>query len=233
MDAIRARVPGVTISPRDLRLSPMYSRCVAWLSDSGGDGVSEASGKGAVEVDVIVVDASGDDPIEVPVPRWVIALGVAYLVGLALLALAWSLLAPFRAWAGSPVNLVPLTILWWGALGAVTVSFDGMVRHRHEWDAGMNLWHAIRPAIGAIVGAVSYLIFLLVVEAATSQPVTSHGQLVYFLVAFLVGYREGTFRALIKRATDMLFTSAPPSASATAETSVPSTPEVSATGTAR
>jgi len=195
----------------------------------------QAFGRDAVDVDMIVVDASGDDTTgddttNVPVPRWVVALGFAYVVVLALLAVAWSLLAPFRAWAGSSVNLVPLTILWWGALGAVTVSFDGMVRHRHDWDAGMNLWHAIRPAIGAIVGAVSYLIFLLVVEAATTQPVTIHGQLIYFLVAFLVGYREETFRALIKRATDMLFTSAPPSASATAETSGSPPPGEGATG---
>lgn len=153
-------------------------------------------------------ESSSEEKVNLDPPWWVICLDVGYLLVLALLALAWSLWPCFRTWASSPVNMVPLAVLWWGALGAVTVSFEGILRHRHDWIFGLNLWHAMRPALGAIVGAVSYLIFLLVLQAASAHPVSGNGQLIYLLVAFLVGYREETFRMLIKRATDMLLTPA-------------------------
>jgi uncharacterized membrane protein YhdT len=137
------------------------------------------------------------------VPRWLFALDLLYLAGLAVLAVIWGESPTVRGWFHFESSGVPVPVLWWGALGAVTISLDAMFRHARDWDPRMHQWHVARPAIGAVLGAVSYLIFVVVLQAAGS-PSRDHGALIYDLVAFLVGYREATFRELIKRATDTI-----------------------------
>ena len=63
--------------------------------------------------------------------------------------------------------------------------------------------HIARPLAGAVFGVVAYLIFVVVIDA-TGATANRSGTLVYDVVAFLVGYREDTFRQLIIRATDLL-----------------------------
>jgi hypothetical protein len=84
----------------------------------------------------------------------------------------------------NPVGPIPLGVPWWGALGGMTISFTGIFRNADRWQTRYELWHIARPFLGAVVGSVSYLIFI---------------------VAFVTGYREDIFRELLKRATDSLF----------------------------
>ena len=61
--------------------------------------------------------------------------------------------------------------------------------------------------IGAILGIVSFFIYVAAIQSTTSSPKltpNAPGSVVYYLVAFVVGYREDTFRALIKRFVDLL-----------------------------
>jgi hypothetical protein len=58
--------------------------------------------------------------------------------------------------------------------------------------------------VGAVVGSVGCLILVVVVQAANEHSKGTEAN-VYYLAAFLVGYREETFRELIKRATDAIF----------------------------
>ena len=82
--------------------------------------------------------------------------------------------------------------------------------HRHDWDAGYNLWHIARPLIGIVLAIVAYLAFLAgILATGTSQPKTGAAKtatddIIYYLVGFIVGYREEVFRNLLSRLADVL-----------------------------
>jgi hypothetical protein len=105
---------------------------------------------------------------------------------------------------------VPVGVPWFGALGAVLISLTGVFEHEHDWDASYWPWHVARPLIGVALGVVSVLILQAGVLAVGSTPIQNQSakpiptNLLYYLVAFLVGYREETFRELIKRLVDIV-----------------------------
>lgn len=103
---------------------------------------------------------------------------------------------------------VPVAVPWFGALGAVLISLTGIFEHEHDWDPGLWPWHLARPLIGVALGVVSVLILqagiLAVGSAPQPEPKDIPKNLLYYLVAFLVGYREETFRELIKRLVDVI-----------------------------
>jgi hypothetical protein len=111
-------------------------------------------------------------------------------------------------------ELGPLTvgIVWFGALGAVLISLTGIVEHAHDWDPAFNLWHLSRPLVGASLAVVAVLILqagVLAAGASQSSSSPMPQDLTFYLVAFLVGYREETFRELLKRVVDLILTPAP------------------------
>jgi hypothetical protein len=156
---------------------------------------------------------------------------IVWLVILGALASAFFIqrsLIPF----GDSLGSVPLAVIWFGALGAVLISLTGIVEHAHDWDPSLALWHLSRPLVGASLAVVGVLIVQSGVLAAGSTPGNAAGSapvsglpknLLYYLVAFLVGYREETFRELIKRLVDLIFTPAVAKAAATITGLVPVT----------
>jgi hypothetical protein len=101
----------------------------------------------------------------------------------------------------------PIAVPWFGALGAVLISITGVVEHPHDWDPSNRFWHWVRPFIGASLGVISVLILqagILAVGNAPNANPAPPSNLLYYLLAFLVGYREETFRELIKRLTDVV-----------------------------
>jgi len=131
---------------------------------------------------------------------WLIALGAAaaaYFLGY---------------WPPQLTNLgsIPIGVVWFGALGAVLISLTGIVEHAGDWDPRFDLWHLSRPLIGAALAVVGVLIVEAGVLAAGTNPAKAVSEapknLLYYLVAFLVGYREETFRELIRRLVDLIFT---------------------------
>ena len=101
--------------------------------------------------------------------------------------------------------LVPLAIPWFGAMGAILVSLQAIFERREDWDPSYNYWHLGRPIVGALFGVLSFLILSLIVTLAGSTPPapnttsTIASLNLYHVLAFMVGYREATFRNLLKR----------------------------------
>lgn len=113
----------------------------------------------------------------------------------------------------SKLGTLPLPVPWFGALGAVVISLTGAVEHGRSWDPAFAYWHISRPLVGATVAVVSVLVFQAGIIAVGSTP-TSHGvgaprNILYYVIAFAVGYRERTFRDLLKRVVDVLLTPGP------------------------
>lgn len=154
---------------------------------------------------------------------------------------------------------LPVEVPWFGALGAVVISLQGVFQFNRRWDPGYNYWHIARPLIGAVLGVVAFYMFSIIVDVAaggettvqvqengvptataeTTQPATptegvppegtppegeqpettgqttsggeetpasppGKNRFIYYILAFIVGYREGTFRELLQRVTDLI-----------------------------
>ena len=155
----------------------------------------------------------GDD-----VPGYLFPLSLAYLLALNLVALLYARHYPPVEIAGVTIPAlrdvlppsvagVPVSIPWFGALGAVLIGLYGIFDHSHrDWQRALNAWHLARPFTGAVLGTVGYILFASVLRAAGIVPVDQGGvgKLIYFGVAFVVGFREETFRQLIKRVADLI-----------------------------
>ncbi len=145
-------------------------------------------------------------------PSFFFWLGMGYTTLLLLMAAAYNI------WLASPDGstliiggMLPIAVPWFGALGAVTISLEGVFLWNSQWDKKFNYWHIGRPVFGAVLGIVAFFLFVLIVTAAATPPkfltdeaTTGKDFIIYYVVAFLVGYREETFRDLIKRATDLI-----------------------------
>jgi hypothetical protein len=137
-------------------------------------------------------------------PYFVLSMGyLVVLLSLGIVYVAWS---PARHVIPETLGPMPIGVPWWGALGAVTISLYGVFFHNLKWERSFNYWHIARPFLGAVLGMVAYLVFVVVIDATGVQAKRS-GTLVYYLVAFLVGYSEDTVQLLLRRATDVLFAS--------------------------
>ncbi len=134
---------------------------------------------------------------------------IVYLIVLAGLFCAYELSSGFRAALPSSLGSLPVGVPWFGAVGGTLISLTGVFKHAETWDPRLELWHWGRPLVGAFVGSIGALMFLVIVDSAAAQPKTTNAA-VFDVVAFLVGYREETFRSLIKRATDLLLSPGAP-----------------------
>jgi hypothetical protein len=123
-------------------------------------------------------------------------------------------------------GLLPIAVPWFGALGAVTISLAGVFFYSDQgWDKKYNYWHIGRPLFGAVLGAISYFMFILIVSSAgTKIPILEKGShlakdyIVYYVLAFLVGYREETFRELIQRVAELILKPGNPASAGTPTT---------------
>src|SRR5260370_27141618 len=120
-------------------------------------------------------------------------LALVYLIVILALGLVFFVKRSLLFFVPDAFGPVPLGVPWFGALGAVLISLTGVFEHEHDWDPGFWPWHLARPLIGIGLGVVSVLILQAGVLAVGSSPNTQPElpkNLLYYLVAFLVGYRE-------------------------------------------
>jgi hypothetical protein len=181
-------------------------------------------------------------------PGFFFWLNLAYL--LFLLLAAWAYTQDFLDMRSGifkdPVGgLIPIGVPLAGALGGILISLYGVFVHNARWKKEFNYWHAARPFMGAILGSVGFLMFLVMMNAtgvnpplstggdsgddltvtaeadapgtpattvptvaqATDEPEKGRSQdlVLYYVLAFVIGYREETFRELIKRVLDIIF----------------------------
>jgi hypothetical protein len=140
-------------------------------------------------------------------------LDVAWLLVLGLLLCMW--------WRGTWVldeikdplgGVVPLIVPWAGALGGVTISLMGTAKHTRDWDDAWNVWHLVRPFMGMVAGTVAYLMVVVVLRAAgglkeqdafvTLTPVSIG---LFFVIAFIVGFRDKVFLELVSKVATVVF----------------------------
>lgn len=126
--------------------------------------------------------------------------------------LLWFTSAPDRVPHFTWDNVVPLWVPFGGWLGGITISIVGVATHTHDWNRQQyGYWHLARPLLGLLTGTVAVLIVLFIIKGVSGSPIPSgeetyepSGVAVLFVLAFVVGYREETFRELVKRVLDVI-----------------------------
>jgi hypothetical protein len=156
---------------------------------------------------------AGVDPLILRLgPSFFFWLAMGYTALLLLMAVAYNL-SPYGSTTTLLGGILPVAVSWFGALGAVTISLEGVFLWNSQWDRKYNYWHIGRPLFGAVLGMIAFFIFVVTVTASGTPPQfldntaaapAAKDVIIYYIVAFLVGYREQTFRELIKRATDLI-----------------------------
>src|SRR6476661_8101829 len=122
-------------------------------------------------------------------------------------------------WSFSFQSVVPLWVPWAGALGGATISLVGIVKHASDWDPDYYLWHLARPLLGGVCGTIGVLTVVLLIKSVTASPATpasggssaavpvaydGPGIAILAVIAFVIGFREETFRHLIERVADVI-----------------------------
>lgn len=107
------------------------------------------------------------------------------------------------------IGSIPIAVPWWGAVGAVLLSLSAVFDHRDDWKADMAIWHWARPIFGVFMSSFAILAFQAGVLAVGKDLKPASGvlntqNLFYYVLAFIVGYREETARTLIKRVGDVI-----------------------------
>jgi hypothetical protein len=98
---------------------------------------------------------------------------------------------------------LPVASIWFGAVGGLLISLEGIFEHNRKWSHSYDYWHYMRPVVGAIMGTLGCLVFIVLAEAAASKgKVATPNPVFYDVIALGIGYREASFRALIARLID-------------------------------
>jgi len=107
------------------------------------------------------------------------------------------------------IGTIPIAVPWWGAVGAVLLSLSAVFDHTDDWKPDMAIWHWARPVFGVFMSSFAILAFQAGVLAVGKDLKPAPGalstqNLLYYVLAFIVGYREETARTLIKRVGDVI-----------------------------
>lgn len=179
-----------------------------WPSGSRATIVVMAKGPSSPALGPIVSGASA--------PRSVVVIAVSSFFALLILAGLAEGITGFRHWIHlRHLGRLPLGIVWFGAMGGSLASLTGIFwHHRVDWKDSYNLWHKLRPWIGLVMGTLGAFLLLVTTELATSATAAGGSRSVapstfnpdvYYAAAFLAGFAESPFRALVKRLTDAVF----------------------------
>jgi H+/Cl- antiporter ClcA len=131
--------------------------------------------------------------------------------GLLIVAAVAQVDGSFHHWvAVHHLGRLPLSIVWFGAIGGSLASLTGIFCHNKvDWDDSYDLWHELRPWTGLIMGSIGAFLVLVSTELATAGSTsgvpTAFNPDIYYAAAFFAGFAEQPFRALVERLTNSIF----------------------------
>lgn len=152
-------------------------------------------------------------------PNSVVRVAIAWLLCLLAFVSIYEVSDPFRDLFPSHLGRLPVGVVWFGAIGGSLASLTGIFWHHRTWDHGYDLWHKLRPVTGLVMGSLGAFFLLVTTETATAtggaagashvsgaapgSPLAINPD-IYYVAAFLTGFAEAAFRALVKRLTDTI-----------------------------
>ena len=147
-------------------------------------------------------DACPENPCVV-IPWFVFAVALAWVVVLVALFVLFEEIHAFASFFPKKLGPLPFTSIWFGAAGGLLISLQGIFNYNHRWRRSYDYWHYLRPVLGAFMGTLGCLVFIVLNQAATTKHPSANG-VFYAVLAFVLGYREESFRALVTRLIDTI-----------------------------
>jgi hypothetical protein len=141
-----------------------------------------------------------EDPC-VRVPLSVLIVSGVWLALLIAAFVCFERIDDFADFASFDLGPLPFQSIWFGAAGGWLISAQGIFDHNRKWLRSYDYWHYARPLVGALIGTLGCLLFLILSEAANKDAVAPN-PVFYDVVALAVGYREESFRELIAKLFD-------------------------------
>jgi hypothetical protein len=143
-----------------------------------------------------------EDPC-VHVPWQVLAVALAWLIFLIASFVCYERIDGFADFVAFKLGRLPFESIWFGAAGGWLISAQGIFRYNNEWRRSYDYWHYVRPVLGALIGTLGCLVFIVLNDAATKKHVATNA-VFYDVIALAIGYREESFRQLIAKVFDTI-----------------------------
>lgn len=147
-------------------------------------------------------DDCPEDPC-VRVPLSVLIVCLLWFASLVASFICYERIDAFADFVAFRLGRLPFETIWFGAAGGWLISAQGIFEHNRKWRRSYDYWHYARPALGALIGTLGCMIFIVLNDAATSKHVAANA-VFYDVIALAVGYREASFRALITKLVDTI-----------------------------
>ncbi len=103
------------------------------------------------------------------------------------------------------LNIIPYSVIWFGALGGVVISLHGIFIHNDNWNPKYNYWHMFSAINGAIYGIVGFLLLKFLIQSSASSPKLNQNYITFDIAAFILGYSQQEFPVLLRRVTSIIF----------------------------
>ncbi len=136
-------------------------------------------------------------------PRAVLWIALIWLILLVSSFFAYEEIRAVARFFPPKLGGLPFTVIWFGAVGGLLISLQGIIEHNHHWYRSYDYWHMLRPVMGTFMGTLGCLIFIVLNNAATTNAVHPNATF-YAVIALVLGYREGSFGSLISRLVDTI-----------------------------
>jgi len=144
-----------------------------------------------------------DNPC-VKVPRSILVVSLLWLLVLVAGFVCFKQIGAFARAVELDLGALPFEAVWFGAIGGWLISAQGIFKHNYSWLRSYDYWHVVRPIVGAVVGTLGCLIFLVLNQAATSSDQVATNPTFYAVAALAIGYREESFRSLLSKLLDTI-----------------------------
>jgi hypothetical protein len=139
----------------------------------------------------------------VRVPLSVLVIAGLWLVALVTSFICYERIDAFADFVQFKLGKLPFETVWFGAVGGWLISAQGIFIYNRKWLRSYDYWHYLRPVLGAIIGTLGCLVFIVLNEAATKDNPTANA-VFYDVIALAVGYREKSFRKRIENLFDSI-----------------------------
>jgi len=143
------------------------------------------------------------EPVLDHVPRPVLIVASLWLVVLIAAFVCYERWDAFADFVRFDLGPLPFEAIWFGAVGGSLISAQGIFKNNREWKRSYDYWHYARPLLGALMGTLGCLVFIVLNEAASKGSHNSN-PVFYDVLALAIGYREESFRSLLTSVIDTL-----------------------------
>jgi hypothetical protein len=149
--------------------------------------------------------AAAPDPgtEEARVPWSVLVVATAWAVLLITSFILYERDDGFADFVAFKLGPLPFEAIWFGAVGGFLISAQGIFENNRSWDPSYDYWHYARPLLGALMGTLGCLVFIVLTGAATKKSAAPN-PVFYDVIALAIGYREESFRRLLASLIDTI-----------------------------